>query len=243
VTRPVIGLTISYATEKKPACSLPGDYVDSVLLAGGLPVLLPPVDEVDLVAEFLARVDGLILTGGADIDPAEYGEGPHPKTKLLHPRRSRFELAVARSAFQKGLPVMGICLGCQVLNVALGGSLYQHVPEQIDSSLTHSPGTAGDRSEHQIRIEPGSLLARILGVTTLRANSSHHQAIKAVAPPLRPVAWSQDGVVEAAEGQAPAFLLAIQWHPENLATESPRHRALFEALVEAARRAPESPGR
>jgi len=234
VTRPPIGITTSYQPEARPRISLPGDYVESVLLAGGLPILLPPGDE-EAVGLFLDQVAGVLLTGGPDLDPAVYGEERHPETKLLHPRRSRFELALARLAARRGLPVLGICLGCQVLNVALGGTLCQHLPEQLASSVRHSATEPGQRTHHRIHIAQDSRLARIVGTTDLETNSSHHQAIREVAPPLRAVAWSADGVVEAAEARDERFLLAIQWHPENLAARRPQHLALFAALVEAAR--------
>ncbi len=234
MTRPPIGITTGYQPEERPRVSLPGDYVESILLAGGLPILLPPVDE-EAVGLLLDQVAGILLTGGPDVDPAAYGEGPHPETKLLHPRRSRFELALARLAAHRGVPLMGICLGCQVLNVALGGTLYQHLPEQVGLSLCHSATEPGQRTHHRVHIAQDSRLARILRTTDLEVNSSHHQAIREVAPSLRAAAWSADGVVEAAEAGDERFLLAIQWHPENLAAERPQHLALFAALVEAAR--------
>jgi len=130
---------------------------------------------------------------------------------------------------------MGICLGCQVLNVALGGTLYQHVPDEVASALDHSTAEPGKRTHHRVRIAEDSHLARSVGTTDLATNSSHHQAIREVAPPLRAVAWSRDGVIEAAEARDERFLLAIQWHPENLAAKRAEHLALFVALVEAAR--------
>jgi putative glutamine amidotransferase len=194
------------------------------------------VDDLEAVGALLERVDALLLTGGRDLDPSHYEEAPHPQTRLLHPRRDRFELALARAAVEKGLPVMGICLGAQVLNVALGGNLYQHLPDELASPLVHTPSAAAERAYHGVRVAPDSALARILGPTELQVNSSHHQGIREVARPLRAVAWSPDGLVEAAEALDGRFLLAIQWHPENLARERPEHRALFVALAEAARR-------
>ena len=235
MTAPVIGITTGYHVETRPTFSLPGDYVESVLLAGGTPLLLPPVDDAPMTEQLLAQVDGVVLSGGPDVDPAEYGQEPHPKTKPLHPRRNRFDLSLAGLAACRGLPVMGICLGCQVLNVALGGTLYQHLPDEIASPLAHSAAEPGQRTDHRVRVAEDSHLARILGTTDLTTNSSHHQAIREVAPPLRAVAWSEDGVIEAAEARDERFLLAIQWHPENLAARRAEHLALFAALVEAAR--------
>ena len=235
MTAPVIGITTGYQAEKRPTFSLPGDYVESVLLAGGVPLLLPAVEDARMTERLLAQVDGVLLSGGPDVDPSEYGEEPHPKTRPLHPRRNRFDLSLAGLAACRGLPVMGICLGCQVLNVALGGTLYQHVPDEIAPALRHSAGEPGQRTNHRVRIAEDSHLARIVGTTDLATNSSHHQAIREVAPPLRAVAWSEDGVIEAAEARDERFLLAIQWHPENLAAKRTEHLALFAALVEAAR--------
>ena len=239
MTSPIIGITTGYAEDGRPTCALPAAYVDSVLLAGGLPVLLPPVEGEGLVGRLLDRVSGVLFAGGADVDPAAYGAEPHRKTALLHPRRNSFELALARLAARRSVPMMGICLGCQMLNVALGGTLYQHIPDQIASPLPHSPGQPGERVYHQVTIDPNSHLAAILGTTALEVNSSHHQSIRGLAPELRAVAWSRDGVIEAAEARDQRFIVAIQWHPENLAAERPQHRALFEALVAAAREHPE----
>jgi putative glutamine amidotransferase len=237
VSPPVIGITTDYRQEERGHYRVPGDYVEAVLLGGGVPLLLPPVDDLEAIGPLLDRVDAVLLAGGLDLDPSHYGEALHPETKLLHPRRDRFEPALARAAVGKGLPVMGICLGAQVLNVTLGGSLYQHVPEQMSSPLPHAPSAGGERTYHRVRVTPDSRLACILGTTELEVNSSHHQAIRDVARPLRAVAWSADGLVEGAEALDEQFLLAIQWHPENLARERPEHRALFAALVEAARAA------
>jgi len=234
VTSPVIGITTGYKAEKRPTISVPAAYVDSILLAGGIPLLLPPVDDAPTAERLVEHFNAVLLTGGPDLDPAEYGQEPHPETKPLHPRRNRFDLSIARLAADRSLPVMGICLGCQVLNVALGGTLYQHLPEQLPAALTHSAGEPGGRAAHRVQIADGSRLARIVGTTDLETNSSHHQAIREVAPALRAVAWSADGVIEAAEARDERFLLAIQWHPENLAAERPEHLALFTALVEAA---------
>ena len=234
MSRPAIGITVDYQERERPGYSLPGDYVQSVLRAGGVPVLLPPVQGEEQAGLLLERVGGLLLSGGGDLDPAAYGEEPHPKSRPLHPLRSRFELTVARVAAERGLPVMGICLGCQVLNVTLGGTLYQHLPDQVPAAVAHRGGEPGQRAFHRVRIDPESHLARILGATDLQTNSFHHQAIREVAPALRPVAWSEDGLVEAAEARDHRFILAIQWHPENLASERAEHLALFAALVRSA---------
>jgi len=232
VVRPPIGITTGYRGGDSPQCYLAADYYHTILLAGGLPLLLPPVAG-ELIEQLLSQVSGLLFTGGADVDPATYGEETHPKTTLLDPTRSRFELALARLSAERGVPMMGICLGCQLLNVALGGVLYQHIPEEVPSALPHSPQEHGLRAYHRVQIAPDSRLAGIVGTTELEVNSSHHQAIRELASPLRAVAWSSDGVVEAAEARDDRFILAIQWHPENLAAQRPEHLALFEALVKA----------
>jgi len=235
VAKPPIGITTGYRGDGSPQCYLGADYYHSVLLADGLPLLLPPVEE-ELVGPLLNQVSALLFTGGADVDPAAYGQEPHPKTSPLDPTRNRFELALAHLAAERAMPMMGICLGCQLLNVALGGTLYQHIPEQVPSALSHSPEKCGPRTYHQVRIAPDSRLARIVGATDLEVNSSHHQAIRELARPLRAVAWSDDGVVEAAESRDDRFILTIQWHPENLAAKHAEHLALFQALVKAAKR-------
>jgi putative glutamine amidotransferase len=242
--RPLIGLTCyaepaRWAAWEAPAALLPLSYAQRVAAAGGIPVLLPPVPGV---AEAAAHLDGLLLTGGGDIDPAAYGARPHPRTGRVSRQRDQAELDLLRAALAGGLPVLGICRGLQVLNIALGGTLHQHLADLAgpggDACHTPPPGTFGS---HPVRVAPGSTLAQVLGSEgkeqVLTVPTAHHQAIDRLGDGLHATAWAADGVIEAAElppgsGYHP-FVVAVQWHPE--AGEDPR---LFQALTAAARRGP-----
>ena len=202
--------------------------------AGGVPVLLPPVPGI---AAAVGRLDALVLTGGGDIDPAAYGAAPHPRTGGVSAGRDQAELELLAAALAAGLPVLGICRGLQLLNVARGGTLHQHVADlgtAGDSGHTPAPGTFGS---HPVRVAPGSLLAGILAADgPLAVATAHHQAIDRLGDGLTATAWAQDGLVEAVElagGEHHPFVLAVQWHPE--AGRDPR---LFQALVAAARGVP-----
>ena len=227
MSAPVIGLSAyaepaQWAVWQAPAALLPMSYVDQVTEAGGVPVLLPPVPGV---ASALGRLDGLILTGGGDVDPAGYGAQADPRTSRVQPDRDQAELELLAAALAEGLPVLGICRGMQVLNVARGGTLCQHLPEE--AGHRPAPGTFGS---HRVRLAPGSRLVSILRPgggqsrggqadgedgLTLDVATAHHQGIDRLGDGLVPVAWAHDGLIEAVElaGQHP-FALGVQWHPE-----------------------------
>lgn len=233
-TLPVIGIT-SYLEQARtgvwdvPASFLPASYLDAITETGGLALVLPPQPASRGAAlALLGRLDGLVLAGGADIGPERYGATPHPATGAPRTDRDGFELDLAHAAIELGLPLLGICRGAQLLNVALGGTLHQHLPDLIGSKK-YQPAPAVFGSE-PVRTEPGSMLASILGE---RANVPvyHHQAIDRLADGLRVTARSEDGIVEAVELPGPSFTLAVQWHPE----EDRGDRRIFAALVRAAR--------
>jgi putative glutamine amidotransferase len=211
-------------------------YVRSVLAAGGVPVMLSPLMGPSFAGRALDGVDGLVLTGGEDMDPAWYQAAPHPRANPPSRERDLFELAIFAAARERELPVLGICRGIQVVNVALGGTLWQDLPSERPGEVDHNPETARDERTHLVRLEPGSLTASALGGTEIRVNSFHHQAIRDLAPKLVATGWTEDGLIEAVEG-APGqpWLLAVQWHPEEMTGEvrSP-DRGLFRALVERA---------
>jgi putative glutamine amidotransferase len=243
--RPLIGVTTSEVRRKKPLSE--GDmrqpeivlgmtYVGAVEDAGGVPVVLPPLDDRH-VAPLVDQLAGICVSGGPDIDPSSYGAEPHPKLGPVESRLDAFELAVVRRADAVGLPVLGLCRGAQVLNVARGGTLHQHVPDVSDGSVTHRQTEPGTVTTHDVRIEPGSRLASIVGPEDLDVNAFHHQAVDRLGRGLRAVAWADDGIVEAIEGDGEALYLGVQWHGETL-VHLPRHLRVFEALVEAARVAP-----
>jgi gamma-glutamyl-gamma-aminobutyrate hydrolase PuuD len=208
-------------------------YVESVVRAGGVPVVLPVVDRDD-VAPMIEAVQGLVLTGGGDVQPARYGARPVPETQYVDPARDDFDICLFELALERGVPVLATCRGMQVVNVALGGSLVQHVPAV--TGQVHNWTDRGTEGVHKVKVEPESRLAEALGETELEVNSLHHQAVAEAAPGTRAVAWAEDGTVEAIELEATAAVVAVQWHPELL-EDFPEQQGLFRQLVEAARRA------
>lgn len=214
-------------------------YVSAVAGAGGVPLILSQLIGEAGAPRALEGCEGLLLTGGEDVDPAYYGEQPSKALGSVDRERDRFELALFRAARAARLPVLGICRGIQLINVALGGTLYQDLPSERPGPIDHDPGTARGARTHHVRLAPGSRAARALGVDRLVPNSFHHQAVKDLAPALIATGWSDDGVIEAVEGRPDdAWLLAVQWHPEEMHEDvSAPERGLFRALVEEARRA------
>jgi putative glutamine amidotransferase len=213
-------------------------YVSVVAGAGGIPLILSQLIGTGGAGRALEACEGLLLTGGEDLDPAHYGEAPSPALGAVDRERDRFELALFAAARAARLPVLGICRGIQLINVALGGTLYQDLPSERPGSLDHDPPTARDARSHHVRLAPGSRAAQALGVERLVPNSFHHQAVKDLAPALIATGWSDDGVVEAVEGRPEdPWLLAVQWHPEEMhADVAAPERGLFRALVDEARR-------
>jgi putative glutamine amidotransferase len=203
-------------------------YLRAIEAVGGMPVVLPPLGDADAL---LDRLDGICLSGGPDLDPEAYGAVErHAELGPTEPGLDAFELALARAADERGLPVLGICRGAQALNVARGGTLHQHVPGHRQTAPATAP-------THSVRVERGSRLASLVGARALRVNSFHHQAVDVLGRGLRAVAWAADGTVEAVEAPGAGFVLGVQWHAEGLVA-LPRHRVLFEALVVAAGAAP-----
>ena len=215
------------------------EYERAVTRAGGEPVQLPP--EPALVERDVRNLDGLVLSGGADVDPARYGAVPHPTTERASAERDAYELALARAAFEHNVPTLAICRGVQVANVAFGGSLHQHVPEIAGEEIPHAPNVNGVTERglidaHAVRIATGSQLQRIVG-DVIVTGSRHHQSLDRIAEPFIVVAQTADGIVEAIEPRAPhAFWLGVQWHPEStIDLDDGASTALFRALVDAAR--------
>ena len=211
------------------------DYLQSVTSAGGEPVVLSNTDDPSSV---LDRVDGVLLTGGLDIDPSLYGQAPHPTTEAA-PERDAFELPLAREAVERDVPLFAICRGVQVLNVAGGGSLVQDIPSELETDVRHAVNEPKNHQTHSIAVTPGSKLAEALGNgaphDTCSVNSRHHQAIDGVAPEFIVSAKSTDGIVEAIERPTSTFCLGVQWHPENF-WRTGEFAGLFNAFVDAARR-------
>ncbi|MFH0794235.1 MAG: gamma-glutamyl-gamma-aminobutyrate hydrolase family protein, partial [bacterium] len=201
---------------------------------GGVPFIFPYVYEDDELDLLLDRVDGVVLVGGPDLDPRTYGEEPLPTWKKLQDMRQRFDPCFCRKVLERRLPLLAVCLGCQVLNVARGGSLYQDVPTQKPSNIRHNCQLGSNFTRHPVRIAKDSLLHRILGKETIDANSAHHQAVKTLGTGLQATAWAEDGIIEAIEIPDHPFCLGVQWHPEYLSDKEEDHRKLFAAHVEAA---------
>ena len=221
---PLIG--ISCGRTSTGAATLATNYTDAIAKAGGIPVVLPIIDDPALAETLLAKVDGIVFSGGPDLDPAEYGEEVLNETVSIDAVRDRSDLLLARAALASGKPVLAICRGEQLMNVVLGGSLYQDLPAQVEGVLPHSDTT------HMIGVEKGSVLFDLFGSDSLMVNTFHHQAVKDVAPGSRVTARSSDGVVEAFEN---ANVLAVQFHPERMFQTDPSWLALFRYLVDKAR--------
>jgi gamma-glutamyl-gamma-aminobutyrate hydrolase PuuD len=205
-------------------------YVESVVRAGGFPVILPVVDPEDVVRA-LSVVHGVLLTGGGDVQPSRYHARPVAETRNVDPARDAFDIRLLQTAIDAGLPVLATCRGMQVLNVALGGSLVQHVPARTGQN--HDIFDHWHEGVHLVKIEPDSNLAGALGSTEVTVNSMHHQAVSEPAPGTRPVAWAEDDTVEAIELADSPHVVAVQWHPELL-EDYPEQQGLFRQLVDRA---------
>ena len=212
--RPLIGITSSYNWDNH-SHTIPNSYVDAVERGGGTPVILPPTFQID-VEQLLEVLDGLVLTGGVDVDPQLYGESPIPNLGKVDPKRDHFEMEITRKALSIGKPILAICRGHQVLNVALGGTLYQDVPSQVEGSIKHYAKTPLYYPSHSVEVKEGSRLHGMFGKEELGVNSFHHQAVKDLGEGLVARAWAPDGVIEAMELPGDAFVLGVQWHPERM---------------------------
>jgi gamma-glutamyl-gamma-aminobutyrate hydrolase PuuD len=228
--RPVIGIT-TYAQEaswgvwRLPAALIPLNYVEAVERAGGRPVLIPPSEEG--VEETIDALDGIVFSGGADVDPSRYGADAHPETDSPQSHRDAGELALLRSALEHDLPVLAVCRGFQLLNVARGGDLVQHLPDEVGHDAHKE--VPGVFSVHPVEVKDGTQLASLLGSRT-EVSSHHHQALGRVGEGLAETAWAQDGTLEAVEDPSRRFAVGVQWHPE-----AGEDQALFEGLVKEAR--------
>ncbi len=237
MSRPLVGVTADIEdSEKGPAFrrhELRHAYAQAVYAAGGLPLILPALGP-EAAREFVDELDGLVLTGGAfDVPPALYGERPAPGLGPLKPDRTAFEQAALERAAARGIPVLGLCGGMQLMAVVRGGALYQHLPTELSGALSHEQPNDRRRPSHTVRLSPGSLLARATGATELRVNSSHHQGVRSLGRGLVASGTSPDGLVEALEDPSVPFFLGVQWHPELL--DDGAQRGIFERLVEACR--------
>ena len=233
--RPLIAVTTSIAPAangRPERATLNSAYLRAVEGAGGAPVMIAPRFDDETVSALMANVSGLVLTGGGDVDPARYGEAPNgTQMDSVSAERDTMEATALRIALERGLPVLAICRGMQLLNVALGGSLYQDLRSQCPSDINHTQTADGrhtrDEVTHGVRVKAGTCLASILGGTDLRVNSMHHQALRALGRGVTAVAWAPDGVVEGVEVPGECWVVGVQWHPEDLVAGHEHARRLF----------------
>lgn len=237
---PIIGITTRQPSIKTSGGELEAHvvnrvYADAVVNSGGTPILLAPVSPQE-AAPLLDRIDGLLLSGGGDIDPSFYGGSFHADMYMIDSRRDEFEFALVRGTRERKMPVLAICRGLQVVNVALGGNLIEDIPAEVGSTDHAVRGPEVVDCHQTVTLQADSLVAEAIGATEVCVNSIHHQAVRDVAPGLRPVGWTADGVVEVLDPDDHAWpLLAVQWHPEYLAVNHDEaSRALFDTLVEQA---------
>jgi putative glutamine amidotransferase len=244
LSRPVIGITtqtLDTLPDKHPVCWLTGRCYGQVLASlGAIPWLIPllPEDEA-LLRGIYDRLDGVFLPGGNDIDPSHYGEERHPLCDRSDADRDHIEITLARWAWTEGKPLLGVCRGLQLINVALGGTLHQHLADHYPGAIKHdffSSGTGCSRDylAHTVQSQSGSYLSDLLGDDDLAVNSMHHQGIKRLAEGLCPTCFSPDGLIEGIEGTKGAYLVGVQWHPEELVQEHARQRRLFADFIAVA---------
>lgn len=233
--KPWIGIPTRYH-EKTEYWGQIRHYLDAVLWAGGLPLMIPSVGDREIILEYVKRIDGVLLPGSpTDIDPVRYGAEPHPKLGRRYPERESTDLVLLEQAEKMNLPLLGICFGVQSLNVYRGGSLIQDIPSLVTGNETHDvDDDAGQPARHLVRIAKESLIGRLAGNEQIAVNSYHHQSVQKPGRNLRPVAFAPDGVIEAIEDTSGRFMLGVQWHPERGWQNDEFSKALFRSFVERA---------
>jgi len=234
--KPLIGISTNLSTNSygQPIVLLQQSYVRAIVNAGGVPVLIPSAIAEDGWDALYASLDGILLSGGGDMALDHFSGDPHPRIDDVDSARDSVELKLIHAAAEDGKPFLGICRGCQVMNVAFGGTLYTHIPDQLPGALDHSyPGNMRTVLVHQVKIEEGTRIAEIFGDPIIRVNSLHHQGLKDIPPALRVAGYAPDGLAEAIELPDHPFGLAVQWHPEWL-TDQEGTRNLFRKFVDAA---------
>lgn len=237
MNKPVIGITTSYGkhTEFMEGVYVHHDYHRTVAARGGVPILIPNAS-IDSALAVLPLLSGLIISGGEDVNPQFYGQDPHPKLGPTCTVRDEIEIALIRRALEADLPILAICRGAQILNVALGGTLVQDIPSQLPDAMQHTQLHPRGEDAHWVNVEKDSRLHAIFGETKTRVNSLHHQAIHEVAVALRTVAVANDGVIEAVEHRQHRFAIGVQWHPESMVAHGNQQMGgLFDALLAAAK--------
>nr|WP_245203897.1 gamma-glutamyl-gamma-aminobutyrate hydrolase family protein [Ammoniphilus resinae] len=231
IVKPLIGITPSL---EKHSFSLPQDNVGAVLAAGGIPVILPYLTDAQQITEIAGKIDGLLLSGGGDINPFYFDEEPIPGLGQITPERDDFEISLVKAMLVQNKPILGICRGCQILNIAVGGNMYQDLYTQIDRPLLqHTQQAPREHVSHLIKIVPESLLHEMMGETEVKVNSFHHQAIRHLPNGFTITARSSDQVIEAFESKTHRFVVGVQWHPENLYRKDERMLRLFQRFIMA----------
>lgn len=230
---PIIGINTSLEVGEVNRNTLSTDYTRGVERGGGIPVIIPLLDSMDVARDLIGALDGLLITGGPDLDPVHFGEAPHQKLGKIAPERDLVELTLARLALERGVPVLGICRGIQVLNVAAGGTLIQDIPAQTQGYIKHYQDAPRWYGTHDIKARPGRF-ADFMGVKELRVNSFHHQAVRDVAPGFAVTAEAPDGIIEVIESAKHPFAVGLQFHPEGMWSRDPVFERPFRALAEAA---------
>lgn len=232
--KPVIGLT-TYQRERNAYCVVVTDYIDAIFAAGGIPVCIPSIESEEDTDYYLSIIDGLLLTGGNDMCPRYYGEEPLKEVNNTSSVRDKYEIELFNRAYKIGMPIFGVCRGHQVINVCLGGTLYQDINRQLPESFGHYPKeTSEDELYHSVNINKGTMLHSIMQEESTYVNSFHHQSIKGLGDDLAVSAISKDGIVEAVESTQDRFLMGIQWHPESLIRKHPEFLKLFTSFCGAA---------
>lgn len=231
--KPVIGITsFIEPTLQKRRVNVSYHYIESIEMVNGIPFIIPECKHLDTVDAYLDRIDGLIISGGVDVSPYLYGENPINKVHYFSVERDNFEIALVRGALKRGIPIFGICRGIQVINVALGGTLYQDINQQTGSTMGHNPvGMPVDSLYHKVKSSNSSFLSKLFTNSEFLVNSFHHQAINKLGEGVVVSATSEDGIVEAIEIQGkPVY--GVQWHPEDLTRDYPQFRKLFKHLID-----------
>ncbi|MDT8859773.1 gamma-glutamyl-gamma-aminobutyrate hydrolase family protein [Alkalihalobacillus sp. MEB130] len=233
--RPIIGISTS---ENNNENTLSHQYVKAVTKAGGIPVILPNIAEHHELESLTNMIDGLLLSGGGDIDPTFFGEEPHPKLGLIRPNRDEFEMYMIKDMLRMDKPILAICRGCQILNIAAGGDMFQDIYSQIDEDLLqHTQVAPISHGSHFVHVKEGSLLHQITKVQKFKVNSFHHQANRHIATGFQISGTASDGIIESIESTVHSFVLGLQWHPEGMLPNGDQHaKAIFQSFLDACKK-------